>query len=52
MKLILFKIEDKIEEKYTINDHNNFNHIIKNQDNDIVDHISNYNSETQKDSEL
>ena len=41
----------KVEEKYTINDYNNFDHIIKNHDTEITDHILNYNLKKQKDSE-
>ena len=37
----------KIEEKYTINDHNNFKHIINNQDND-VDHVTKNNTQNKK----
>ena len=43
--------ESNVEAKYTISDNNNFKHIIKNQDNDVVDHVSNYNSQKQKDSD-
>ena len=37
----------KIEEKYTINDHNNFKHIINDQDND-VDHVTKNNTQNKK----
>ena len=42
--------ESNVEAKYTISDNNNFKHIIKNQDNDVVDYISHFNSLKQKDS--
>ena len=42
---------NKIEGKYTINDHNNFDKIIKNHDSDIADHILNYNSQKIKESD-
>ena len=42
---------NKVEEKYTTNDYNNFDLIIKNHDIDIAGHILNYNLKEQKDLE-
>ena len=48
LEISIVQNDSKVEEKYTINDYNNFNHIIKNHDTDITDHILNYNFQKQK----